>query len=154
MSECKHWNAIWNEGCEYYECGDCSKYNLLIPKMVDNLHARIAQLEAENANLKQYVCDGTPFQSDDYTRGEDSATRVFCALVMKILNGEDSGTGVNNEPWASVRKGVLSLVAENARKDDRIAALRKAGHRRCTPDNCDFDGDDCPATRQALEGGE
>ena len=51
---------------------------------------------------------------DGATRGElaayDFAVATHCQAVLKILDGKDGGTGTNNEPWATVRKRLLSLA--------------------------------------------
>ncbi len=41
----------------------------------------------------------------------DQACALFCAQVTDILDGKDDGTGGNLEPWGSVRRRLLALVA-------------------------------------------
>ena len=41
----------------------------------------------------------------------DDATNGILAAVEAILSGKDDGSGVANEPWESIRRGILSLVS-------------------------------------------
>jgi hypothetical protein len=54
--------------------------------------------------------DGTDWAHPAWWRGHDHTTKVFCHLVTEILDGKDDGTGVNHEPWHTVRRRLLTLV--------------------------------------------
>jgi hypothetical protein len=51
------------------------------------------------------------------TKGELAAYDQGCGEMMdalrRILDGKDSGAGVANEPWESLRRRVLALVASS-----------------------------------------
>jgi len=56
--------------------------------------------------------DGTPFQCDCYTRGEEHCIEIFIQHVNEILDGKDDGRGANREPWGSLRQRLLKLVQD------------------------------------------
>jgi hypothetical protein len=58
--------------------------------------------------------DNTPFAHPAFIRGQDDCVKVMCHIINNILNGNDDGRGVSNEPWESTRRRLLELV--NARK--------------------------------------
>lgn len=95
----------------------------------DGLRTEVARLTAEaerlQANETLYhsmydalqasndpEMDGTDGAHPAYWRGHDYTTKMFCALVIDILDGKDNGAGANTEPWATVRKRLLSLTAQ------------------------------------------
>ena len=47
------------------------------------------------------------------------------------------------------RAALLSALDKANAEMDR---LRRIGHRKCTPENCDFDGNNCDQYRVALQG--
>ena len=66
----------------------------------DRLRAEVAQLRAENQNLLSMIADGTPMQSDDYTRGEDSAKTCIAQLRVE---GERLKAILENQGWLPLR---------------------------------------------------
>jgi hypothetical protein len=44
---------------------------------------------------------------DAYDYGSSS----FMAAMIRVLDGKDDGHGIANEPWESVRRRVLALMA-------------------------------------------
>ena len=66
----------------------------------DALRAEVAQLRAENQNLLSMIADGTPMQSDDYTRGEDSAKTCIAQLRVE---GERLKAILENQGWLPLR---------------------------------------------------
>jgi hypothetical protein len=54
--------------------------------------------------------DGTPFESPAYFRGQQKCVETICYLINRILDGNDDGRGVSNEPWESTRRRLLELV--------------------------------------------
>jgi hypothetical protein len=55
--------------------------------------------------------DATEFAHPAWWRGHEYSVLVMCGLVTEILDGRDNGSGANNEPWNSVRRRLLALVA-------------------------------------------
>ena len=99
------------------------------------LHARIAELEARIKTMAEEHADELMVAHLDGMRavqpasgldpelgpmldfanaGEiafyDCAVAQHCRATLDILDGKDNGAGACNEPWASVRKRLLSIV--------------------------------------------
>jgi len=80
---------------------------------------RIVELESDNqilrsqlADYNRWCADGTPFQTNDYTRGMTDAHASAMAAVTRILDGKDDGGGSNMEPWGTVRRRLLALYRQ------------------------------------------
>ena len=56
-------------------------------------------------------CDGTDYAHPAYWRGHDQTVSSLCQQINKILDGQDDGRGVANEPWESVRRRLLKIFA-------------------------------------------
>lgn len=94
--------------------------NFIVPyKVRDPIHAAIAALRASLALPAEDGRTGLDPEigwiMEAATKGELAAYDAGCAGMMAalqhILDGEDTGAGVANEPWESLRLRVLRLVA-------------------------------------------
>ena len=59
-------------------------------------------------------------------RGHDEACTILCQKVNAILDGNDDGRGVANDPWESTRRRLLALVAAPGDVEWRVKQLREA----------------------------
>lgn len=79
---------------------------------------RVTEQEREIEDLEAAArCTGLTdmgFILDAATKGElaayEYAVQNMCVAVRKILNGKDTGHGICNEPWQSLRVQLLELV--------------------------------------------
>lgn len=55
--------------------------------------------------------DSTDYAHPAWWRAHEQTTQVFCDLVTKILDGNDNGGGANHEPWQTLRRRLLAMVA-------------------------------------------
>lgn len=100
---------------------------------------------AELASMNDPQFDGTPVEHPAYRRGCDRTTDDFCRETIKILDGHDDGTGVNLEPWHSVRQRLLGIRAELA----ALGPVEWQCHIGYGPwHRCDRK--DCPNKRRAI----
>lgn len=59
-------------------------------------------------------------------RGHDEACTILCQKVNAILDGNDDGRGVANDPWESTRRRLLALVAAPGDVEERARELLDA----------------------------
>lgn len=75
-------------------------------------------MRAQAAPTPSGVIPGIGPVLDAATAGElafyDYAVAQHCHATLRILDGTDGGAGANNEPWATVRRRLLELVASKA----------------------------------------
>jgi hypothetical protein len=67
--------------------------------------------------------DGTDYAHPAWWRGHEQTTATFCQKVNDILDGKDDGSGVNHEPWGSLRRRLL------AKARPHLEIERRATHR-------------------------
>jgi hypothetical protein len=89
------------------------------------------QIDALAATQPPARCTGLTdmgFILDAANKGElaayDYAAQNMCVAVWEILNGKDTGHGICNEPWQSLRVQLLELVKEAQQQSAQRAEVR------------------------------
>lgn len=54
--------------------------------------------------------DGTDYAHPAWWRGHFQTVRSLCYKINRLLDGEDNGMGISQEPWESTRRRLLDLI--------------------------------------------
>ena len=76
----------------------------------ENIEKLETRIEIMEKTFNSMFLDGTPFQTNDFTRGQDDASKSLIHQVNLILDGKDTGEGYNFEPWGQLRRRLLSMM--------------------------------------------
>jgi hypothetical protein len=88
-------------------------------------------LSAQVAEMGKYLADGTPLQSDDFTRGEEYGADCCSRLINDVIDGKTSGVmcGKIGEARQRLIDKLIELEQENAalraRKEELAEMLRR-----------------------------
>jgi len=100
---------------KYFHCIHCGYYDpkaevIALREKIDELEDTITMLkDTSNPEL-----DNTPFESTAFSRGRDYGVYAVVDFINRVLNGEDTGTGIANEPLLEeLRRKLLTIVQEN-----------------------------------------
>lgn len=65
--------------------------------------------------------DATDNAHPAFWRGSNYAVSVLCKDIESILTGLDTGEGIANDPWESVRRKLIKLVEDHDKLHDKVA---------------------------------
>lgn len=103
----------------------------------NRLRERVAELEAENARLRDDPeADGTDYAHPAWWRGNDAGVATLCRAIEALLDGQEPVGAVSGAEWDRVRRRVWELRGENARlrseldlMTGRFEGARETAHR-------------------------